>query len=384
MFGSIVLGINVKKAGAIRPLANHIHLALQSLYRYIGLKMRSLKILAVILTAVWLSACTHMGAPEPSQSEKEKPAEDTSEIRTEPKQTAEPNLKESQEKTQTSRPPSQKETGSKTEKASENVSEDGTTPSEAANARLEKARENLRTSRETEYRIAADLENLKKSGNASPEAVKDYEEYLSRVKAMTAENQKIVEQMEAAFDQHPPGATHSNPAVSNKLDKMYDPNIPEEQTVDEVAALDHEFNESLAQFDDKLLKEMDEIRAGSAKKLQDLAQEAADAAKRLRDKGVDVDTSGTESSETDDTQREASESSRQTETTADSADIETASQDGSRTEGKGTAADNRHRTDYEDDDIVARQLREAAENETDPELKEKLWKEYEEYKKSSR
>jgi hypothetical protein len=35
------------------------------------------------------------------------------------------------------------------------------------------------------------------------------------------------------------------------------------------------------------------------------------------------------------------------------------------------------------DDIVARQLREAAENETDPELKEKLWKEYEEYKKNT-
>jgi hypothetical protein len=35
----------------------------------------------------------------------------------------------------------------------------------------------------------------------------------------------------------------------------------------------------------------------------------------------------------------------------------------------------------EDDDIVARQLREAAENETDPVLQEKLWKEYEAYKK---
>ena len=34
-----------------------------------------------------------------------------------------------------------------------------------------------------------------------------------------------------------------------------------------------------------------------------------------------------------------------------------------------------------DDDIVARQLREAAEKEKDPVLKEKLWKEYEEYKK---
>jgi hypothetical protein len=38
---------------------------------------------------------------------------------------------------------------------------------------------------------------------------------------------------------------------------------------------------------------------------------------------------------------------------------------------------------YEDDDIVARQLREAAENETDPALQEKLWKEYYEYKKGS-
>lgn len=34
----------------------------------------------------------------------------------------------------------------------------------------------------------------------------------------------------------------------------------------------------------------------------------------------------------------------------------------------------------EDDDIVARQLREAAEKETDPEIKEKLWDEYRKYK----
>ena len=40
-------------------------------------------------------------------------------------------------------------------------------------------------------------------------------------------------------------------------------------------------------------------------------------------------------------------------------------------------------TDEADDDIVARQLREAAEKETDPDLKEKLWQEYEEYKKNT-
>ena len=39
--------------------------------------------------------------------------------------------------------------------------------------------------------------------------------------------------------------------------------------------------------------------------------------------------------------------------------------------------------DGEDDDVVARQLREAAMKEDDPELREKLWDEYREYKKSA-
>lgn len=38
--------------------------------------------------------------------------------------------------------------------------------------------------------------------------------------------------------------------------------------------------------------------------------------------------------------------------------------------------------DGQDDDIVARQLREAAEAETDPELREKLWEEYRAYKRN--
>ena len=39
--------------------------------------------------------------------------------------------------------------------------------------------------------------------------------------------------------------------------------------------------------------------------------------------------------------------------------------------------------DGSDDDVVARQLREAAEKETDPELKKKLWEEYRKYKKGT-
>ncbi len=56
-------------------------------------------------------------------------------------------------------------------------------------------------------------------------------------------------------------------------------------------------------------------------------------------------------------------------------------QSGSVATGGGKPAPAGGRTTIDtDDDIVARQLREAAENETDPELKEKLWQEYRKYK----
>ncbi len=54
---------------------------------------------------------------------------------------------------------------------------------------------------------------------------------------------------------------------------------------------------------------------------------------------------------------------------------------GQRTTPAGTP---RHIPDGSDDDVVARQLREAAEKETDPELKKKLWEEYRKYKEGVR
>lgn len=50
----------------------------------------------------------------------------------------------------------------------------------------------------------------------------------------------------------------------------------------------------------------------------------------------------------------------------------------------GSGAPNRGVESGDDDDIVARRLRRAAEQETDPELKEKLWKEYQDYKRNSK
>lgn len=50
--------------------------------------------------------------------------------------------------------------------------------------------------------------------------------------------------------------------------------------------------------------------------------------------------------------------------------------------GSANGAAGRNIPDGSDDDIIARRLRKAAEQETDPELKERLWQEYIEYKRS--
>ncbi len=284
------------------------------------------------------------------------------------------------EKTQTP-PPAAAE--SESQKLEQRAGLDQVGAGDPADEKLAEARENLRISQETEKRIAAELEQLKNSGSASEENVRNYETYLKSVAAMTAENRKIVEQMEAAYAGNRSGGAGSGRDSVTALDEMADPAIPEEQVTDEVAALDRQLDTSLARFDGMLLKEMDEIRAESSGKLQDLAQEAAEAAKRLREQGLDVDTSASRSSgESREGPRDTSRSDQEMESHDSSTSSDTASKTGSRRSGKGSSRKDQGRAVYEDDDIVARQLREAAENETDPELKEKLWKEYEEYKKS--
>ena len=408
--------------------------------------MKLLKILAIILAALWFAACTHTGSPEKTKPKRE----ETSESRTTSKDTAESKPQEAQEKSQTSqaasqdsdkakqqevqekpetsRTASQDADKTKQEETQENTADSRTTSSDPAeskpqeiqkkplarqtasldttevkpeetgtnkgagrattskeaNSKLKEARENLRISEETEKRIASELDQIKESGNASAEEINDYEIYHESVQAMVAENRKIVEKMEDAYAKHSPDDNISSVSDSGALETLLDPTIPEEQTQDEVAALDRRLNASLSEFDEKLLREMDAIRAESADKMRDLAQEAAEAAKRLRESGVEVDTSDTQAKEKDEQdQGEESKTGKEAESEKSTSSTQTASRDQSRKSGQGSTREEQRRRNYEDDDIVARQLREAAENETDPELKEKLWKEYEDYKKST-
>ncbi len=259
---------------------------------------------------------------------------------------------------------------------------------EDVKSRLQLARENLRISEATEARIASELEKLKNSGTASPEALKDYEAYLARAHEMVVENREIVKEMEAAYAKlAPPRQPASSSTTAEEGGNITDPSIPDEEALDEKAALEREFNESLAAFDEMLLKKWDEILARSAKKMRDLSEEVGETGGHSGQEAEGEETSSREGTSeaqggTEDTgegEMRSEEGTEAQEAAAESGESE------SKGEDKGqTVRQKRPTHDGHDDDIVARQLREAAENETDPELKAKLWKEYEEYKRESR
>ena len=131
---------------------------------------------------------------------------------------------------------------------------------------------------------------------------------------------------------------------------MSDQQIPEEQTRDPVTELDRQLSASLNEFDAVLLKEMETIETESAAKMHDLAQEAAEAAKRLKEKGVELDSDESKTADAESTQskegqqgkagdKDASRKEKEgSETEQGEGDDAVASSDRSKDEGSGPNA----------------------------------------------
>lgn len=254
---------------------------------------------------------------------------------------------------------------------------------------IQKARENLKLSEETRDRIAGEVAGLKGSGKASPEVVAAYEVYLARVQEIVLEHQRLLAQMEAAVSAHAgqPPAPAAGAAAGGASSSGAGA-----EAVDRLQELDHQFKESLAAFDEMLLKELRLIQAASAQRMQGLTAAAAKAGRQAGEKGQAGGSAGkdgaegTEGGGTEQTGGEAagagSEQAKRPEGPGKTGEPSGGSQEAGGWGPGGTGAPPGSYTPSPDDDIVARQLREAAEKETDPELKAKLWKEYEAYKKS--
>ena len=138
------------------------------------------------------------------------------------------------------------------------------------------------------------------------------------------------------------------------------------------AALDKRFNDSLGTFDAKLRMEQQKIA-----KERDGRQTAVTTVA-----ASDGDSAPAGSDATDRSSGTVSRSPGPGQSKSDRTAGDLKSNPGNGTNAAGNGAVSNEIPDGNDDDVVARRLRKAAEQETDPELKDKLWKEYVEYKKN--
>lgn len=155
----------------------------------------------------------------------------------------------------------------------------------------------------------------------------------------------------------------------------------ENTDAERTAAMVGQFNDSLGDFDEKLLREQDRVK--SQKPRTESAGSGAGAAGESggeQGEGTDGE-SGAESggeSEGANPDQGRQENQQGQESGAGTDQSRTGAPGSSSRGSRSNAPDDI--PDGSDDDVIARQLREAAEKETDPELQKKLWEEYRRYK----
>jgi hypothetical protein len=208
----------------------------------------------------------------------------------------------------------------------------------------------------------------------------DYATYIARLQRRVFEDCQAVIRSGSSLPEDLPC-----PVQGQATTKSADIATQTEQTPQEqIAALDRMLNAGLGEYDEKLLREQERIKAATPNDNSDAGG----------DGGAGDGSQGT-GSEGDGSEGDASEGGAEGEgqdaggspggnrAGDQSGDQRSGGPEDSST-GSGERGSDRDQPsdipDGSDDDVVARQLREAAEKETDPELKEKLWEEYRRYK----
>ena len=159
------------------------------------------------------------------------------------------------------------------------------------------------------------------------------------------------------------------------------PDFSGQTSQEKVAALEQELTTALGEFDDMLLKEQEKVAAQIPRQRESGGGNQGQGS---------TDREGTPERGSESGTQERVDGSRSGENESDRGGSSTeqgTSSDGAgqgRTENSQKEPTRGSRDMSDDDDVVARQLREAAEQETDPEVKEKLWEEYRKYKEGTR
>ncbi len=264
----------------------------------------------------------------------------------------------------------------------------------ASGSDLSRARENVRISEEAAARIRQRLDELRMDPTASLEELATYEEYLARIEAQLEEQKRRLQVLQPRAAGSGSGKTRARSATAGRRPDVRVTPVMTEQ--DDVRALDSRLDESLSAFDEKLLQEVetvtDQAAASGSGGGGDRDGEMMGSTGSGQEGGQGQQGAGGASQSGSSGQKTASRSGAETGAGKERGEqMETASREkglGVRSgeyssPGNGAPGSGRAPADIpdgSDDDIVARQIREAAERETDPELRKKLWEEYRRYK----
>jgi hypothetical protein len=267
----------------------------------------------------------------------------------------------------------------------------------ASDADIQAARQELHLRTETERRMRRDFESLLGNSQMSATEIREFENYLAGLGKMVGEQRRLVASLEGR-DVEGAGGSSRAAALPADFDRG--------QTDDEkIALLDAELGNSLSEFDEKLLREQRELAEKSRSVSASGSGEQRERGEGASGKAGDGDGEGEGEKAAGGSGGEAGESGSESAAGGAGGDgeserqAESGQQSGTGGEGAegnervasagGASGDGRQAgktstpadiPDGKDDDIVARQLREAAENEQDPALREKLWEEYRKYK----
>ncbi len=259
---------------------------------------------------------------------------------------------------------------------------------EDASTDLPAARQALQAALAAEARATAEYQRLRQTGTLSPAESDDYRTFLSRLERMVRVNCQAVSRIKENTGDTAPEPNCDRGALKNQGPLSY----PNEQTEGErIAALERRLGSSLSEFDDMLLREMEQLArtqsgspdagngSGSGTGGQQGGAGAGDHQAARSEKPGDQTDSAVDSGAG--TTSEASSDRTTTGGVREAGQTAKVDHAGAQKDAKRRGAVVRDDVpDAGDDDVVARQLREAAENETDPELREKLWQEYKRYK----
>jgi hypothetical protein len=140
-------------------------------------------------------------------------------------------------------------------------------------------------------------------------------------------------------------------------------------------SLENKLNSSLGEFDERLLREQDRIKTRTPRtESAAAAGSGASGGESAGSSGSAADESGTGSDGSQEGKRDSGAEGQAT--SPGNNEKGTAGRPSTKAKSSAPAGF----PDGKDDDVIARQIREAAEKETDPELKKKLWDEYRRYK----